>query len=106
VGIIEAPRGTLFHHYWTNADGKLERVNLIVATGHNNWAMSKAVDSVAKTYIHGKIEEGMLNRVEAAIRAYDPCLSCSTHAVGQMPIVVEIIEANGAIINTLRRDGD
>lgn len=106
VGVIEAPRGTLFHHYWTNADGKLERVNLIVATGHNNWAMSKAVDSVAKTYIHGKVQEGMLNRVEAAIRAYDPCLSCSTHAVGQMPIIVEIMDAGGTVINTLRRDGN
>jgi NAD-reducing hydrogenase large subunit len=106
VGIIEAPRGTLFHHYWTDAQGKLERVNLIVATGHNNWAMSKAVDSVAKTYVHrhnGKIEEGLLNRVEAAIRAYDPCLSCSTHALGQMPLVIEVRAANGAVINTLSR---
>lgn len=103
VGVIEAPRGTLFHHYWTNADGKLERVNLIVATGHNNWAMSKAVDSVAKTYIHGKVEEGMLNRVEAAIRAYDPCLSCSTHTVGQMPIIVEVVDASGVVVNTLKR---
>lgn len=106
VGVIEAPRGTLFHHYWTNADGKLERVNLIVATGHNNWAMSKAVDSVAKTYIHGQngqVAEGLLNRVEAAIRAYDPCLSCSTHAVGQMPIIVEVVDAGGVVVNTLKR---
>ncbi|GAB4421753.1 MAG: Ni/Fe hydrogenase subunit alpha [Anaerolineae bacterium] len=107
VGVIEAPRGTLFHHYWADADGKLERVNLIVATGHNNWAMSKAVDSVAKTYIHGQngqVAEGLLNRVEAAIRAYDPCLSCSTHAVGQMPIIVEVMDAGGVVVNTLRRE--
>lgn len=107
VGVIEAPRGTLFHHYWTNENGQLERVNLIVATGHNNWAMSKAVDSVAKTYVkrngHG-VEEGMLNRIEAAIRAYDPCLSCSTHALGQMPIMVNIVGPDGSLINTLRRD--
>jgi NAD-reducing hydrogenase large subunit len=109
VGVIEAPRGTLFHHYWTNRDGKLERVNLIVATGHNNWAMSKAVDSVAKTYIHNqngnKIPEGLLNRVEAAIRAYDPCLSCSTHAIGQMPMMIEVVDATGVVVNTLRRNG-
>ncbi|NOZ30119.1 MAG: Ni/Fe hydrogenase subunit alpha [Chloroflexi bacterium] len=106
VGIIEAPRGTLFHHYWANEDGQLERVNLIVATGHNNWAMSKAVETVAKTYLSGQtIREGLLNRVEAAIRAYDPCLSCSTHAVGQMPIIVDIVDPQGAVVETLRRDG-
>jgi NAD-reducing hydrogenase large subunit len=108
VGIIEAPRGTLFHHYWTDAQGKLERVNLIVATGHNNWAMSQAVDSVAKTYIsgngQGKIAEGLLNRVEAAIRAYDPCLSCSTHALGHMPMVVNMVNAQGVVVQTLTRD--
>jgi NAD-reducing hydrogenase large subunit len=95
----------LFHHYWANRNGQLQRVNLIVATGHNNWAMSKAVDSVAKTYINGQpIREGLLNRVEAAIRAYDPCLSCSTHAVGQMPIVIEIVDKSGEVVQTLRRD--
>lgn len=104
VGVLEAPRGTLFHHYWANESGQLTRVNLIVATGHNNWAMSEAVDSVAKTYVKGpEIKEGMLNRVEAAIRAYDPCLSCSTHAVGQMPIVVEIIDCEGNCIKTVSR---
>ena len=104
VGIIEAPRGTLFHHYWANENGQLTRVNLIVATGNNNWAMSEAVDSVAKTYIKGPdIKEGMLNRVEAAIRAYDPCLSCSTHAVGQMPMSVDIIDCEGNCIKTVTR---
>lgn len=104
VGVIEAPRGTLFHHYWAKENGQLERVNLIVATGHNNWAMSTAVDSVAKTYITGpEIHEGLLNRVEAAVRAHDPCLSCSTHAIGQMPMVVEIQDAAGKVVQTLRR---
>ncbi len=107
VGVIEAPRGTLFHHYWADENGQLQRVNLIVATGHNNWAMSKAVDSVAKTYLKpGALQEGLLNRVEAAVRAYDPCLSCSTHALGQMPMIVEIVDATGTVVNTLRRDGN
>ena len=106
VGVIEAPRGTLFHHYWANDNGQLERVNLIVSTGHNNWAMSTAVDSVAKTNVKGPdVQEGMLNRVEAAIRAYDPCLSCSTHALGQMPIIVDIVDTEGKVMKTLRRDG-
>jgi NAD-reducing hydrogenase large subunit len=105
VGIIEAPRGTLWHHYWANDNGQITRVNLIVATGNNNYAMSKSVDSVAKTYITGpEIREGMLNRVEAAVRAYDPCLSCSTHAVGQMPIEIEMLDSNGTIIDTLTRE--
>jgi NAD-reducing hydrogenase large subunit len=105
VGVIEAPRGTLFHHYWADEDGKLSRVNLIVATGHNNWAMSSAVDSVAKTYVTGPhVKEGMLNRVEAAIRAYDPCLSCSTHAVGQLPLQITVLGPDGEIRQTLNRD--
>jgi len=104
VGVIEAPRGTLMHHYWAKPNGQIERVNMIVATGHNNWAMSNAVDSVAKTYIKGgKVEEGMLNRVEAAVRAHDPCLSCSTHAIGQMPIQIEIFDPSGNIIQTISR---
>ncbi len=105
VGVLEAPRGTLIHDYTADENGKLLKVNLIVSTGHNNWAMSNAVDSVAKTYVKGPdIQEGMLNRVEAAIRAYDPCLSCSTHAVGQMPIQVDIIAADGVLVRTLKRD--
>jgi NAD-reducing hydrogenase large subunit len=102
VGVLEAPRGTLFHHYWADENGRLERVNLIVATGHNNWAMSQAVDKVAKTYITGpEVTEGMLNRVEAAVRAYDPCLSCSTHAFGQMPIQIEVLDMQGNLLQTL-----
>jgi len=105
VGVIEAPRGTLIHDYTADEDGKLLKVNLIVSTGHNNWAMSNAVDSVAKTYVKGPhVHEGMLNRVEAAIRAYDPCLSCSTHAVGQMPIQLEVLGPDGTLIQTLKRD--
>jgi len=105
VGVIEAPRGTLIHDYTTDEHGKLLKVNLIVSTGHNNWAMSNAVDSVAKTYVKGPDEtEGMLNRVEAAIRAYDPCLSCSTHAIGQMPIQLEIINPAGELVSTIIRD--
>ncbi|MCL4275304.1 MAG: Ni/Fe hydrogenase subunit alpha [Anaerolineales bacterium] len=105
VGVLEAPRGTLIHDYTADENGKLLRVNLIVSTGHNNWAMSNAVDSVAKTYVKGAdVHEGMLNRVEAAIRAYDPCLSCSTHAVGQMPIQIDIVAPDGTTIKTLKRD--
>jgi NAD-reducing hydrogenase large subunit len=105
VGVIEAPRGTLIHDYTADGNGKLLKVNLIVSTGHNNWAMSNAVDSVAKTYIKGPdVSEGMLNRVEAAIRAYDPCLSCSTHAVGQMPIQLDIVAPDGELIKTITRD--
>lgn len=105
VGIIEAPRGTLIHDYHADENGCLTKVNLIVSTGHNNWAMSNAVDSVAKTYVKGPdVQEGMLNRVEAAIRAYDPCLSCSTHAVGQMPIQLDIIGPDGELVKTLQRD--
>jgi NAD-reducing hydrogenase large subunit len=104
VGCIEAPRGTLIHHYKTDANGMLTKVNLIVATGHNNWAMSNAVEMVAKTFVDGKkLTEGMLNRVEAAIRAYDPCLSCSTHAIGAMPMVIELVEADGRVIHQVSR---
>ncbi|MGQ9844766.1 MAG: Ni/Fe hydrogenase subunit alpha [Caldisericia bacterium] len=105
IGVIEAPRGTLIHHYWVDEKGTIEKVNLIVATGHNNWAMSKSVESVAKGFIDGKnLKEGMLNRVEGAIRCYDPCLSCSTHAIGKMPLLIEIYDNNGNLINFVKRD--
>lgn len=104
VGVIEAPRGTLFHHYWVDRNGRIEKVNLIVATGHNNLAMNQAVRSIAKKYVKAqKLQEGMLNRVEAAIRCYDPCLSCSTHAVGQMPIRIELHDSHGNLLQTLQR---
>ena len=105
VGVIEAPRGTLWHRYWVDENGKLEKVNLIVATGNNNWAMSEAVDSVAKTYVDGgHVTEGALNRIEAAIRAYDPCLSCSTHAIGQMPLEVITYDPAGNEVERVVRE--
>lgn len=100
VGCLEAPRGTLFHDYHTDEHGKLTSVNFIIATGHNNWAMSRSVEEVAKAYVDGtKLTEGMLNRVEAAIRAHDPCLSCSTHALGQMPLEVTLYGADGQALD-------
>ena len=104
VGVVEAPRGTLIHNYWVDDRGRLEKVNLIVSTGHNNWAMNEAVNAVALTYVDGQnLTEGMLNRVEAAIRCYDPCLSCSTHAIGQMPLLVELVDADGVVLDTISR---
>ena len=105
MGVIEAPRGTLFHHYETDGNGQLTNVNLIVATGNNNWAMSTSVDMVAKAFVDpNNLTEGQLNRVEAAIRAYDPCLSCSTHAIGKMPLIVEVRGPGGELINRVQRD--
>ncbi|MBN1247340.1 MAG: Ni/Fe hydrogenase subunit alpha [Anaerolineae bacterium] len=105
VGVLEAPRGTLFHHYWTDSMGVITRVNMIVATAGNAWAMNHAVNLVAKRYVDGNnLQEGMLNRVEGAIRAYDPCLSCSTHAMGQMPIHIDLISPEGEVLDTLHRD--
>jgi NAD-reducing hydrogenase large subunit len=104
VGVLEAPRGTLFHHYWVDDTGKIRKVNLIVATGNNNAAMNKAVYEVAKTHIkNNKITEGILNRVEVAIRCYDPCLSCSTHALGQMSLNMQVIAPDGRIIEEITR---
>ncbi|MBE9501632.1 MAG: Ni/Fe hydrogenase subunit alpha [Chloroflexi bacterium] len=102
VGVVEAPRGTLFHHYWIDSSGMIRKVNLIVATGHNNLAMNRAVYDVAKAFIKdGKVSEGILNRVEVAIRCYDPCLSCSTHALGQMPLEIDIYDSDGNIYQRL-----
>ncbi|HEY3284779.1 MAG TPA: Ni/Fe hydrogenase subunit alpha, partial [Armatimonadota bacterium] len=104
VGCLEAPRGTLIHHYQTDENGLVRKANLIVATGHNNWAMSKSVDMVAKAYVNGDtLTEGMLNRVEAAVRAHDPCLSCSTHALGHMPLVLELVAPDGSVLDRMAR---
>jgi NAD-reducing hydrogenase large subunit len=104
VGVIEAPRGTLFHEYWTDGDGLLTRVNLIVATGNNNWAMNQAAGLVARQYVDGtKLTEGVLNRVEAAIRCYDPCLSCATHAFGQMPLDIALMGPDGEQLDRVTR---
>jgi NAD-reducing hydrogenase large subunit len=100
VGIIEAPRGTLFHHYRIDENDLIEMANLIVSTAGNNEAMNRAVDSVAKEYLSDrKITEGLLNHIEVAIRAYDPCLSCATHALGRMPLEVELIGPDGLTID-------
>ncbi|GAB4304024.1 MAG: Ni/Fe hydrogenase subunit alpha [Candidatus Bipolaricaulota bacterium] len=105
VGVHEAPRGTLFHHYWVNEDGILERVNLIVSTGHNNLAMNRTVAQIAHHYLDGaKVTEGLLNRLEGGIRAYDPCLSCSVHAVGRMPLRVVLVGPDGEVLDEKVRD--
>ena len=102
VGVIEAPRGTLIHHYRINEDDQAVRANLIVSTTHNNQAMNEAIRHVAKRYLDGrKLTEGLLNHIEVAIRAFDPCLSCATHALGKMPFHVELIDAEGQCIDTL-----
>ncbi|UCE77041.1 MAG: Ni/Fe hydrogenase subunit alpha [Gammaproteobacteria bacterium] len=102
VGVIEAPRGTLIHHYRVNEDDQVVRANLIVSTTHNNQAMNEAIRHVAKRYLDGrKLTEGLLNHVEVAIRAFDPCLSCATHALGRMPLHLELFDADGQCIDTL-----
>ena len=104
VGISEAPRGTLIHHYKVDENGLMEHANLIIATGHNNLAMNRGVKQVAKHFVDGnQLQEGMLNRVEAVIRAFDPCLSCSTHAIGQMPLRIELHNADGETVDQLER---
>ncbi len=104
VGASEAPRGTLFHHYQVDANGLIQRVNLIIATGQNNLAMNRTVTQIARHFIQGpEIPEAMLNRVEAGIRAFDPCLSCSTHAAGQMALQVTLIGADGRVLDRVAR---
>lgn len=104
IGVLEAPRGTLFHHYIVDERGTIERVNLIIATGQNNHAMNRAIRDVARQYVDGnRLAEPMLNKVEAAIRCYDPCLSCSTHALGRMPLRIELIDARGNTVDSLLR---
>ncbi len=104
VGLIEAPRGTLFHHYKVDGNDQIEMANLIVSTTNNNEPMNRAVEAAAKTAMtgHDKITEGMLNAVEVAIRAYDPCLSCATHAIGQMPLEISLYNSNNELIDYLK----
>ncbi len=105
VGMIEAPRGTLIHHYKVNEEGAITWANLIVATGHNNLAIGLGIEQVAKHFVKGaKLEEGMLNRVSALVRAYDPCLSCSTHAVGQLALRVRLVGPSGELLDELTRE--
>ena len=100
IGVIEAPRGTLFHHYQVDDNGIVTKANLIVSTTSNNHAMNESVRQVAATYLDGQeITEPLLNHLEVAIRAYDPCLSCATHALGKMPMEVELVNAEGQVIN-------
>lgn len=104
VGISEAPRGTLIHDYTVDDDGLITSCNMIIATGNNNPAMDRGVLQVAQRFVKGnQLEDGMLNRVEAIIRAYDPCLSCSTHAIGQMPMRVELLAPGGEILSEVMR---
>jgi NAD-reducing hydrogenase large subunit len=104
VGVIEAPRGTLIHHYWCDDAGKITKANLIVATAHNNHAIDASVAAVAKQFVKGgAIAEGDLNLVEMAVRCYDPCLSCATHATGQMPLVVTLLAADGSVLQQVER---
>jgi len=104
IGVSEAPRGTLMHHYKVDDDGIVQWANLVIATGHNNMAMNQSVLQVARHYIKGEtIEESMLNRVEAVIRCYDPCLSCSTHALGQMALDIQLLGPDGALLDELQR---
>ena len=104
VGISEAPRGTLIHHYRIDENGLMRWANLIIATGNNNLAMNRGVLQVARRFVDGnRLQEGMLNRVEAVIRCFDPCLSCSTHALGQMPLRIELLTAQGEVCDALQR---
>jgi NAD-reducing hydrogenase large subunit len=104
VGVIEAPRGTLIHHYEVGDDDLVTMCNLIVSTTHNNQAMNEAVRSVAHEYLDGQeLTEGLLNHIEVAIRAYDPCLSCATHALGQMPLDVVLVGPEGELIDRVVR---
>ncbi|MCO5188399.1 MAG: Ni/Fe hydrogenase subunit alpha [Anaerolineae bacterium] len=103
VGMSEAPRGTLLHHYKIDRNGLIRWANLIIATGNNNLAMNRGVAQVAKHFIrNGNVTEGMLNRVEAVIRTFDPCLSCSTHAAGSYALQLDVVSADGELVKTLR----
>jgi len=102
VGIIEAPRGTLIHDYRVGDDDLVSTCNLIVSTTHNNQPMNEAIRRVARRYLNGReLTEGLLNHIEVAIRAFDPCLSCATHALGKMPLQVELQDAAGQVLQRL-----
>jgi NAD-reducing hydrogenase large subunit len=107
VGVIEAPRGTLIHHYEVGDDDLVTMCNLIVSTTHNNQAMNEAVRSVAREYLDGhELTEGLLNHIEVAIRAYDPCLSCATHALGKMPLEVTLLDAHGGLVDRVQKSSE
>ena len=101
VGVTEAPRGTLIHHYQVDQHGLLTKVNLIVATGHNSRAMDRTITEIARRHIHGdRLTEGLLNRVEHGIRLYDPCLSCATHLHGRLGMRVELLAPGGKVLDS------
>ena len=106
IGVVEAPRGTLFHHYKTDEQGLITDVNLIVATGNNHAAICMSVRDAARGVIKGgKVNEGLLNMVEMAFRAYDPCIACATHALpGRMPLIARIFDSEGQLLETVSRD--
>lgn len=107
IGVVEAPRGTLFHHYEIDGDGLVTRANLIVSTTNNNQAMNTAIRQVASHYLDGQeLSEPLLNHIEVAIRAYDPCLSCATHAVGRMPLELDLVDASGELVDRIHRHPD
>jgi F420-non-reducing hydrogenase large subunit len=105
IGIVEAPRGTLVHHYFTDDNGILTKVNLIVATNFNAAPIAMSVEKAAKGMIKGgKVNDGLLNMIEMAFRAYDPCHACATHSLpGQMPLVARVHDSTGKTIKELRR---
>ncbi|PYX96851.1 MAG: Ni/Fe hydrogenase subunit alpha [Acidobacteria bacterium] len=104
VGAAEAPRGTLFHHYKIDEQGLIRWVNLVIATGHNSLAMNRSILQVARHFVRAdRLEDGMLNRVEAVIRTYDPCLSCSTHAAGQMALRIQLLDYDGQLLDEVSR---
>ncbi len=106
IGVIEAPRGTLIHHYRVGDDDLVSYCNLIVSTTNNNQAMNEAIRAVAARFLNGReVTEVLLNHIEVAIRAYDPCLSCATHALGQMPLEVDLVDAGGALVSRARKGG-
>lgn len=100
VGVSEAPRGTLFHEYEVDENGLLRRVNLIIATSQNSLAINRTILQIARRFVEGpKIPEGVLNRIEAGVRAFDPCLSCATHAFGKMPLDLRLVRADGTLLD-------
>jgi NAD-reducing hydrogenase large subunit len=104
IGVLEAPRGTLLHHYEIDDDGLVEKANLIVSTTNNNQAMNESIRQVANRYLDGKqLTEPLLNQIEVAIRAYDPCLSCATHALGKMPLEVQLLDSAGETVDRLEK---
>ena len=104
TGVVEAPRGTLFHHYEIDDRGIVEKASLIVSTTNNNQAMNESIRRVANQYLDGnRLNEAMLNQVEVAIRAYDPCLSCATHAIGKMPMELNLVDNEGELVDRLEK---